>query len=161
MIIQKLQQFSKRLFLTETSVKKLARSTCLGIFIAFSPFIGLHTLMAMAFCWLFSLNYPITLSVQLAINNPWTMVPVYGCGYGFGRLLSGVCHVDFAQSVPSLFERIFEPFCSCVGMSTDFIWTFFVGGNILSILLAIVMYVPIKWLFIRLKQHKTNQSLNG
>ncbi len=154
MIIQKLQQFSKKLFTAETSVKKLTLSTCMGIFIAFSPFIGLHTLMAMAFCWIFSLNYPITLSVQLAINNPWTMVPVYGCGYGFGRLISGMCHVDFSQCMPSLFLRIFEPICSCVGMSTDFIWTFFVGGKALSVLLAIGMYVPIKWIFEKLEQRK-------
>ena len=76
MIIQKVQQFGKKLLQAETSAKKFARSICVGIFIAFSPFVGFHTLMAIAFCRLFSLNYPVTLTVQLAINNPLTIVPI-------------------------------------------------------------------------------------
>ncbi|MEX0848734.1 MAG: DUF2062 domain-containing protein [Candidatus Dependentiae bacterium] len=157
MIIQKVQQFGKRILQTEGSIKKRARSICLGIFIAFSPFVGLHTLMAFALCWLFSLNYPITVTVQLAINNPWTWVPVYGCGYGFGRLLSNVCHIDFAQCSPKFFSSI-EPLCSTVGVSADSIWIFFIGGNVLSVLLAISMYIPIKCLFKKLEQRKTSAT---
>lgn len=159
MIIQKVQEFGKRLLQAETSVKKLARSICVGIFIAFSPFVGFHTLMAIAFCWLFSLNYPVTLSVQLAINNPLTIVPIYCCDYGFGKLVSSLCRIDFSHYMPSACGTLLSPLCRLLGWPSDFIWTTFVGGNMLSVFLAIAMYVPIKWIFNKLQARKnTNRT---
>ncbi|MDH5527588.1 MAG: DUF2062 domain-containing protein [Nitrospirota bacterium] len=50
-----------------------------GVAIAFSPFIGVHTLMAVLAVWIFRLN-PMAVFVGAFINNPWTMVPLYaGC----------------------------------------------------------------------------------
>jgi uncharacterized protein (DUF2062 family) len=140
MIIQKLQQFGKNLLHAETSVCTLTRSTCLGIFIAFSPFVGLHTFMAIGLAWLLSFNISVTLMVSCLINNPWTMVPVYGCDYMFGKWVC--CFWDVNIIMPQLF----------LGLSSHSIWIFFIGGNILSILLAIVMYFPIRWLFEKFAQ---------
>lgn len=159
MIIQKVQQFGKKLLQAESCAKKVARSVCLGIFIAFSPFVGLHTIMAIAFCWLFSLNYPVTLSVQLAINNPFTMVPIYCCDYGFGKLLSLWCHIDFAHHMPAACSALTGPLCRLLGWPTDFVWTTFVGGNILSVFLALIMYIPIKWLFNKIERKKDDTSV--
>ncbi len=147
MIIQKIQQFGKSLLLAETSVRKLALSTSLGIFIAFSPFVGLHTLMAVGLCWLLSFNFAVTMAVSSLINNPWTMVPVYGCDYVFGKWLSCLCKIDLINFAPGFFLGLFEPVGSYLGFSGHSIWTFFVGGNVLSVLLAIIMYPPIKWCF--------------
>jgi uncharacterized protein (DUF2062 family) len=147
MIIQKVQLFGKNLLQAERSAKKLARSICVGIFIAFSPFVGFHTVMAIALCWLFSLNYPVTLSVQLVINNPFTIVPIYCCDYGFGRLVSSLCNINFGHYMPSACSYVIRPLCKLLGWSSDFVWTTFVGGNMLSVFLALVMYIPIKWIF--------------
>ncbi len=147
MIIQKLQQFGKNLLHAETSVCTLARSTCLGIFIAFSPFVGLHTLMAVGLAWLLSFNITVTLMVSCLINNPWTMVPVYGCGYLFGKWVC--CFWDVNIIMPQVFLSFFEPLGSSLGFSSHAIWVFFIGGNILSLLLAISMYFPIRYLFER------------
>lgn len=147
MIIQKLQRFGKNLLHAETSVRRLALSTCLGIYVAFSPFVGLHTLMAISLAWLLSFNMAVTLMVSCLINNPWTMVPVYGCNYIFGKWVCYSCNVDLMAYAPQLFLSLFEPLSSSIGVSSHSIWTFFIGGNILSILLAIMMYLPIKWLF--------------
>ena len=158
MIIQKVQEFGKKLLQAETSAKKFARSICVGIFIAFSPFVGFHTLMAVALCWLFSLNYPVTLSVQLAINNPLTIVPIYCCDYGFGKLVSSWCRIDFMHYMPSACSAFISPLCRLLGWPSDFIWTTFVGGNMLSVFLAIVMYIPIKWIFNKVHSRKTATS---
>lgn len=150
MIIQKLQQFGKNLLHAETSVCTLTRSTCLGIFIAFSPFVGLHTFMAIGLAWLLSFNISVTLMVSCLINNPWTMLPVYGCDYMFGKWVC--CFWDVNIIMPQGFLSFFEPFVSFLGLSSHSIWIFFIGGNILSILLAIVMYLPTRWLFEKFAQ---------
>jgi uncharacterized protein (DUF2062 family) len=150
MIIHKLKEFCKRLLLRERSVQKLARSTCVGVFIAFSPYIGLHTLLAIALCWLFSLNYPITLSVQLLINNPWTMVPVYGCDYFFGKFITGYCNIGVLQTAPVCLQWLFEPLSTTLGMSNQAVWSFVLGGNLLGILLAVLLYKPTTWIFERI-----------
>lgn len=145
MIIQKLQRFGKNLLHTETSVCTLTRSTCLGIFIAFSPFVGLHTFMAIGLAWLLSFNVTVTLMVSCLINNPWTMVPVYGCDYMFGKWVS--YFLDVNMIMPQLFLSYFEPLGSSLGLPSHSIWIFFIGGNILSILLALGMYFPARWFF--------------
>lgn len=160
MIIQKVQLFGKKLLQAEGSAKELALSICMGIFIAFSPFVGFHTLMAITLCWLFSLNYPVTLSVQLAINNPFTIVPIYCCDYGFGRLVSSLCRIDFAYYMPSVCSRLISPLCRLLGWPSDFVWTTFVGGNMLSVILAVIMYVPIKWIFMKMKNKKASTGVS-
>lgn len=153
MIIQKLQQFGKHLLHTEACVQKLTLSACLGIFIAFSPFVGLHTLMAIVLAWLLSFNMVITLLVSSLINNPWTMIPVYSCDYIFGKWLCWICKTDFTL-MPHFFSSLCDPIAYYIGLSAHVLWVFFIGGNILSILLAIIMYHPIKWMLSRCIQVK-------
>ncbi len=63
--------------------KKLALSAAIGVYTAFSPFPGLHTVMMIGFTWLLKLNFP-TLFVFTSINNPWTMIPFFSLDYAFG-----------------------------------------------------------------------------
>ena len=57
-----------------------------GIFIAFSPIIGLHTISAVAAAWLFKLNLAVIITGTL-VNNPWTIVFVYGSSICFGSFV--------------------------------------------------------------------------
>ena len=158
MIIHKIHQICKRFIAQERSVPKLAQSTCLGVFIAFSPYIGFHTLMAVLFCWLLSLNYGVTLAVQLLINNPWTMVPIYGCDYMVGTIISSQLNIGFLNHMPGILMHMCEPLCTRVGIPACSIWSFLIGGNILSIALAVILYYPTKWLFQRvLHEHYSSE----
>jgi len=150
MIIHKIQTICKRLLTSERSVTRLAQSSCLGVFIAFSPYIGFHTLMAICLCWLLSLNYAVTLAVQLLINNPWTMVPIYSCDYVVGRMINALCKGALLADMPVGLHTLLDPICSRVGIPVGSIWTFLVGGNVLSIILALSLYWPFKWLFERI-----------
>ena len=58
----------------------------IGIFIAFSPTIGLHTISAVATAWLFGLNLPVIMAGTL-VNNPWTIIFVYGTSTCFGSFI--------------------------------------------------------------------------
>jgi uncharacterized protein (DUF2062 family) len=151
--------YSLRLLHLERDSSKLALGVSLGIYIALSPFIGFHTAMAFLFAWLFGLNVAILLSVSMLINNPWTMVPVYGSGYWFGDwLLSkiGIAHYALNPSWMSACNNWLRDYLPKDGIS---LWAFLVGGNLLGILLALISYVPVKRFIALLTTENKNRVL--
>ncbi|HEY6065556.1 MAG TPA: DUF2062 domain-containing protein, partial [Thermoanaerobaculia bacterium] len=75
----------------EESSKRVAAAIGLGIAIGFSPFVGLHFVMALGLALLFRLNKIDTL-LGTFLGNPWTWAPVFPVGYRLGRLLLGYGH---------------------------------------------------------------------
>jgi len=85
----------KALLTLGESPQKLKLAFAVGVFIAFSPLVGIHTVLAVA------------VMVGVFINNPWTFVPIYGGGLWLGLVLwppaaalpgihfEGVTFVDF------------------------------------------------------------------
>jgi len=59
----------------------------MGNYIAFSPFIGFHGLMAFVLSWLMGLNVAVTFATAYFVNNFWTAIPVYTADYIFGYWL--------------------------------------------------------------------------
>jgi uncharacterized protein (DUF2062 family) len=121
----------------------LARSVSVGIYIAFSPFIGLHTALIFLSGWMFSLSIPIIFAVSLILHNPWTMVLIYSAGYFCGTI---VCSLFSLQNsyLLSLIKKIIEhiPY---IKMSPESLMEFIIGGNVLGIFAAIIMYPVVKY----------------
>jgi uncharacterized protein (DUF2062 family) len=84
----KISQFFKRLFMLNDTPERLSLSFALGVFLAFSPLIGLHTFLGIAFSFIFGLNR-VALLLGVFINNPWTLVPIYTAGVFLGGTLVG------------------------------------------------------------------------
>ena len=82
-IIEKVKKVFKNAFTSGWSVEKLTLSFCIGIYIAFSPFPGIHTVMMLVAKWLFRLNFTV-LFIATSINNPWTMIPFFSFDFFFG-----------------------------------------------------------------------------
>lgn len=140
MVIKRIRSFFNWLLLQEQSPRKLAFSICLGIYIALSPFVGMHTLMKIIFSRLFMLNFTVLFTVSTLINNPWTMVPVYGMGHYFGMLLFGWFNIDALGWDPvwlSSYNAVLQKYIGISGFSLS---AFLVGGNVLGIVMSVVMY---------------------
>jgi uncharacterized protein (TIGR03546 family) len=60
-----------------------------GVFIGFTPFYGVHFLMAIAAAFVFRLN-KVTCLTGTWVNNPFTVVPVTVLSYKLGRILLGM-----------------------------------------------------------------------
>ncbi len=73
-----------------------AKAFAIGVFIAFSPTYGLHTITVILASWVFRLPFSIILLGSL-VNNPWTFFPIYGSSYMVGRWLL------------SLFPKFYSP----------------------------------------------------
>lgn len=141
-----LKERSQQLIRLEKDSTKLAFGCSLGIYIAFSPFIGFHTAMTFLFSWLFGLNVAVLFTVSMLINNPWTMVPVYGLGYWFGDFLFsciGFNHHAYNPQWVLVCNAWLQHYIAWEGFS---FWAFMLGGNVLGILFALISYPIITWL---------------
>lgn len=132
------------------SPKKLALSFCIGNYIAFSPFLGLHTIMVFILSWLLNLNTPLVFAVSCGVNNPWTAAPIYSLDYLFGYwLIHHVLHYD-SLYIPSWYGFIVDFFQHKLGMAAPCIWSFLIGGNLLAILVSVLIYPMVLFIFSRM-----------
>ena len=84
----KIKRIFRRLFTLDDTPERIALAFSLGVFLAFSPLIGLHTFLGLMFAFLFGLNR-FALFLGVFVNNPWTLVPIYAAGTYLGSLFVG------------------------------------------------------------------------
>lgn len=130
------------------SPHSLACTIALGVYVAFSPFIGFHTIMVFVFAWVFGLNLPIMFATSNLVNNPWTMVPVYASGYACGDwMLHSLLRLDTMYLNPAWMVYFNSMLNHYVGLSHISLWAFMIGGNLLGILAGLMVY-PVAKLFL-------------
>jgi len=149
---EKIKKIIKKAFDSGGSPENLTMAFCVGLFIAFSPFPGGHTVMILLVRWFFGLNLPV-LFLAASLNNPWTMIPFYSLDYVFGYWLVHSflgCSSSWEISLAKVF-----------GSGKICLMSFFVGGNVLGLLAAFVSYPIMKIVFkkmsIRLQKNKINE----
>lgn len=138
-----------RLLHLEESPHRTALAFAIGVFIAFSPTYGLHTLSALFCAWAFRLNVVALMSGAL-VTNPWTIVPVLGATLWTGVQLTGLPDVPSANwsdlSMMAFYEQI-KPYAG----------PFFLGGIVLSTIGAAVGY-PVAYLVIRTHRRRRTDA---
>ena len=81
--------------------ERTAAAFALGVFFGFSPFLGLHTLLGIAFAFLLNLN---RVSVMLGVysNLPWFLAPYYvGATMLGARIMGTGCPAGSGSSCSS------------------------------------------------------------
>lgn len=68
---------------TDDTPSRAALAFAVGVFIAWTPVLGFHTLLALAIAFLFGLNRVAVLAGTF-VNNPWTFVPIYSVSAWIG-----------------------------------------------------------------------------
>jgi len=124
---------------------RLSLAFALGIFIAFSPWLGLHIVSAVFLAWLFRLNKVVVLTASF-VNNPWTMVPMYAFCLWFGVKVTGgdVAVPDIAWT-----ELGFRDLFSAL---QPFLWPFVAGTLVIGAAAAVPSYFLIFWLVRRYRR---------
>lgn len=120
-------------------IKTLQISISLGLFIAFSPFVGLHNIMVVVCSWWFSLSLPLLLLIS-HLNNPWTMAPIYYADYAFGEWIITSLGVDASRFAPEWIGLFNQQVKWLVGLEICLI-TFMIGGILLAFIVAMVSYL--------------------
>ena len=117
---------------------KLALAFALGVFIAFSPWLGLHIVSCIVLAWLFRLNKVVVLTASF-ISNPWTVVPMYAFCLWFGFKITGS-----GAAVPDIAWADIG-FRDMVRLLKPFIWPYVAGTLVVGSVAAIIGYGTFFW----------------
>ena len=144
----------RRLLAIDDPPERTALAFSIGVFIAFSPFLGLHTIMATVLAFAFRYN-KIAIYAGTFVNNPFlTLVPIILASYAMGAIVLGLPLALPRESMmllrhPHLFtgewwERLFES-------GRRVLMPYFIGGMMLSVVCSLAAY-PLTLRFLRAKQ---------
>jgi uncharacterized protein (DUF2062 family) len=150
---KKTAQFVKRLLALDDTPERIARAFALGVFLAFSPFIGLHAILGLGVVLFCGLNRAAFL-LGLFINNPWTLVPIYAAGTFLGGLLMGF---PSRPTMPELeWKELFSgSFWGQMAGQWPMLKPMVLGSFVLSILLSALSYLIALHL---IKQRRAHQQ---
>jgi hypothetical protein len=155
----------KKLLHIEDTPERTALAYSIGIFVGFSPFVGLHTLMGLAIAFLFGLNR-VAILLGVWTNTPWWIVPFYMMATWVGMWVTGfrigwaALREIFQQGIDGGF--ISSNFWDCVTSQWGLLLSFLSGSLILCTLLSVAAYpLSLKWIkFCRLKREKSKIAGN-
>jgi len=133
----------RRLLAIDDPPERTALAFSIGVFIAFSPFLGLHTIAATALAFLFRFN-KIAIYTGTFINNPFlTLVPITVASYAVGALLLGR-PVALPEGALELLSRPHPLTAAYWGRLFDHLWDvvvpFSVGATVLSVVCSLAAY---------------------
>ena len=133
----------RRLLAIDDPPERTALAFSIGVFIAFSPFLGLHTIVATFVAFVFRFN-KIAIYTGTFINNPFiTLVPIIIASYAIGAFLLGrpLRIPDEGLELlehPAIFSggyyrQVFE-------QSWSIVEPFAVGATVLSVVCSLIAY---------------------
>ena len=139
----------RRLLALDDPPERTALAFAIGVFIAFCPLLGLHTILATSIAFLFRFN-KIAIYSGTFINNPFlTLVPIIIASYAIGAFVLGRPLSIPAEGVELLkdphlltadyYRRIFRE-------SWQIVWPFSIGATVLSVVCSLVAYPVTLWL---------------
>jgi len=120
---------------------RIALAFGIGVWLGFSPILGLHTVLALVVAFLFRLNRA-ALLVGVYVNNPWTLAPVYMAGTALGCVIFGVPSEGLASIDWNLHGRAF--YRALVETLRPYLWPFVVGNTLLGTAAGLVGYVVLR-----------------
>lgn len=149
-----LTKIMEKLVAKEPNPSRLAWSITLGIFFAFSPYLGIQTILAFVLAYLLWANSAVVVIVLYTVNNPWTMIPIAALDYIFGHwLVEKVLCLNLEQYNPSWMDWVnakISGVTSYLGIESICFWCFMIGGNIIAVTLAAASYPFLKKMCVRL-----------
>jgi uncharacterized protein (DUF2062 family) len=145
-IINRMHRFKdllKRLLKIEDTPERTALAFSIGVFLGFSPFLGLHTLTGLAVAFVFKLNR-VAILLGVWSNTPWWLVPFYTLATWLGMWVVQF-RIDWS-TLQEMFrfgkERGFltSEFWMQIASQWGLLGSFLVGSMILALLLALIAY---------------------
>jgi uncharacterized protein (DUF2062 family) len=146
---QMLRSTFRRLLALDDPPERTALAFSIGVFIAFSPFLGLHTILATTIAFLFRFN-KVAIYAGTFINNPFlTLVPIIIASYAIGAFILNQPlripseGIDLLRNPHLLtadyYRQLFRE-------SWQIVWPFTIGASVLSVVCSLIAYPVTLWL---------------
>jgi uncharacterized protein (DUF2062 family) len=137
--MSRLRGFLEVLFHLEDTPHRIALAFAIGVWIAFFPLLGSHTLIALGVGFLFRLSRA-ALLIGAYVTNPWTLAPLFFAGTAVGCWLLGV-PLDHIQ-------QVYQAFVAREGVGLTalevFLWPFIVGNLFVGTVLGTAAYFVVR-----------------
>lgn len=136
--------------------ERTAAAFALGVFLGFSPFLGLHTIVAIALAFIFNLN---RVSVLLGVysNLPWIIAPYYAFTTMLGAaLLRTESPADLGDRLGDMFQLSITSagfWHEVMRLLRPLFWPYMLGSLIGATLLAAVAYRVALAFVVRRRRH--------
>jgi len=125
---------------------RIAAAFGVGVYLAFHPLFGLHTLMALGIAFAFRLSRAAVL-VGIYVNNPWTIAPMYVAGTTLGCWILGV-PLDGLNDIEWDLDNLAFYRLLLVTLR-PYLWPYVLGNTLLGIVCGSVAYVAMRWILER------------
>jgi uncharacterized protein (DUF2062 family) len=133
----------RRLLAIDDPPERTALAFSIGVFIAFSPFLGLHTILATFIAFLFRFNKVAIYTGTFVNNPPLTLVPIIIASYAVGAFLTG----RPLKLPPEGLELLKNPhlltgdyYRRIFAQSLTIVIPFAIGGMVLSVVCSVIAY---------------------
>jgi uncharacterized protein len=125
----------------EDTPGRVALSFAIGVFIAFSPVLGIHTGLALGLAFAFRLNR-VAILTGAWINNPWTIAPMYLAGTLLGCALLGVPSAGLESINWNLHGRAF--YAALLEGLRPYLLPYLVGNTLLGLVFGALAYLLVR-----------------
>ena len=155
-----LKDLIKKLLHIRDTPERTALAFSIGVFLGFSPFLVLHTLVGLAIAFLFRLNR-VAILLGIWSNTPWWIVPYYVMATWVGMWVTGFW-IDWA-TLREVFQLGLDKgfmgagFWSYVASQWGFLLSFGIGSLILCTFLGFLAY-PLSLRWIRFYRSRTRDE---
>ena len=156
--MSRLKQVAQILLHLEDTPHRTALAFGIGVFIAFFPILGIHTLIALGISFAFRLNRAAML-IGCYINNPWTLAPLYLAGTVVGCVLLGVsteglAGIDWDHQGGGMVRELLRQL-------RPYLWPYVVGNTVLGLLGGAGGYFGLRWFLLRRQRRIEAAAADG
>ncbi len=132
-----LRQAFRSLLNLDEPPERTALAFAIGTFIAFSPVLGLHTILAALIAIIWRVNR-VALFAGVYLTNPWTLAPVITASWAIGKWFIAAPPIELPHFTMSTLAS--AAFWQQVASQRQQLLPFAVGAMILSIICSLVSY---------------------
>jgi hypothetical protein len=137
------RRWAESLLHIHDSPRRTAAAYAVGVFFAFSPVVGLHTVLALVVAFAFNLNR-VAVILGVYTNLPWFMAPYYTLTTAAASEVMGIrLPPQFSQRLGEVFARslLSREFWSALwDLVSPFVWPFTLGSLAGALVLSAVAF---------------------
>lgn len=139
--MSRFRQLGQILFHLEDTPHRTALAFGTGVFIAFSPLLGIHWVLALAIAFALRLNR-VAVLLGTYVNNPWTLAPFYLAGTALGCALLGVSPEGL--STIEWHRHGWDFYSHLIEHLRPLLWPFVVGNTVLGLMCGTLTYAILR-----------------
>jgi len=153
------RRYLREILLLDEPPERTARTFGFGVFISFSPFIGLHTLIAIVILLFVRRLNRLSFLAGVFLNTVWTVAPLLALGTELGAFVLGKDTALPELSTETL--RSGQFWKQLTSDAWNLLAPFMLGNFILSAVLALAGYGILKWFLLRYRSKRSGDIVGA